>query len=275
MCAGLPEVSGPSGPLATVDLGRVLVTGAASGLGRHLCERFGARPFLRGDRAEALEGEAFDLIVHCAANASLAVGDGQAFRFVDDNILLTERLTRIPHGLFVFLSSVDLYPVIGGPWREEAPLSLDATRNAYGAAKMMAEAVVRERCRRHLILRPTTLLGRYARANNIIRLLTADEPRLTLTAASRFNCLLHDDVAAFIVACLHQERSGIFNLGRNDTVSLEEVAAAFGRTPRFGTIDYTVPWTCMDKAAEILPGLRGNSLSAIRTFFRTVQDRAV
>lgn len=250
--------------------GRTLVVGAAGGLGRSLLERFSGIPFVRGNDPATLERDYFDTVVHCAANANGVVDAEQAFRFVDDNILLTERLTRIPHGLFIFISSIDVYPADGTARRETDQVRLDAVRNPYGGAKLLAESIVRKRCARSLVLRPATLLGRYARPNNIIRLLTQDDPRLTLTAGSRFNCLLHDDVADFIACCARRGETGVFNLGRRDEITLGEIAAAFGLTPRFGKIDYAAPCIDINKAAALSPGLQNGSMDAVRAFSASV-----
>ena len=78
--------------------GNLLITGTGSGLGRYLHGRFGGTALTREtDVEELIEGEPFDAIVHCAVNAAIDPPGEAMAGYFEDNVLLTERLTRVAH----------------------------------------------------------------------------------------------------------------------------------------------------------------------------------
>src|SRR5690606_27860106 len=60
--------------------------------------------------AEIEAGAPYDAIIHCAFGSQKLVTPASAFAYLDDNMLLTERLAALPHRTFVFISSIDIYP---------------------------------------------------------------------------------------------------------------------------------------------------------------------
>lgn len=251
---------------------RVLVTGARSGLGCYLHDLLGGQALMREDDPAALEGETFDLIVHCATVAGFDIRLSGLSPFIEDNLVLTERLTRLRHGVFVYLSSVDVYPQTGGPHHEDEDIRVDELCGAYPLTKLMAETLVRSRCPRHLILRPTTLLGRHARANNLIRLLTRPDPRLTLTADSRFNCVTHESVGQLILSCIKGPVTETVNVAASGDITLSEVAQRYGLSPAYGTIRYDVANVANEKARSRLSAFSRDSAAAIEDFLGSFQN---
>jgi len=107
----------------------VLVTGAASGIGRYLAERSSAEIVTR-DRPLAMLGEIsepYDAILHCAFNMRRNVGPEQIHGYLQDTIELTEAVARVPHRTFVLLSSIDVYPTGAGTCDEDTQLDAFAT----------------------------------------------------------------------------------------------------------------------------------------------------
>ena len=235
---------------------RFLVSGAASGLGRALHERFGGTALTRTDDPRDLSPEdRFDIILHCAINTrDRPEGDG-LYRFVNDNLLLTDRLLDLPHAVFVHVSSVDVYPKNDAEHTETEALSLDMPGTPYGTMKLASEALVRERAPEHVILRPTALLGRHMRPNSLVRLLTEEDCRLTLAPESRFNYVRHETVAEFVERVLDSDQRGIFNLASSGNMSLGDIAARYGRRPAFGSFRYDVGRIDNRKSVSLLPAL--------------------
>ncbi len=251
-----------------------LITGAGSGLGRYLYERFGGVALTRDVALDDLfaAGRTFDVIIHCAFNASRELV-GEALRgYIADNLLLTERLTRLPHRRFVYLSTVDVYPRANRRHREDQPVALAGPCSAYAATKLMSEALVRHRSKAHLILRPTTMLGRYSRPNSLIHLLTKEDCVLTVAAESEFNCVLHRDVADFIELCLAHGHAGTYNLASRSNLRLGTLARRLGRAPRFGRYLYRVGRIDNSRAAALSPAFRRSSYATLAEFLKGIGE---
>ena len=85
---------------------RILVTGTGSGLGATPYDGFGDMALTRADNpAKFWEHSVYDAIVHCAIDLAEGVDDA-----VSKNVSLLKDVCRIPHRLFVYISSVDVYP---------------------------------------------------------------------------------------------------------------------------------------------------------------------
>ena len=101
---------------------QVLTTGTRSGLGRHLFEYFGGIAWNRDISREARDGlnaDGTDVIIHSAFNSSSEVDSNSLYRYMADNVLLTYDLTRIPHQVFVYISTCEVYQGHPEPHREE------------------------------------------------------------------------------------------------------------------------------------------------------------
>ncbi|MBI5594725.1 MAG: NAD(P)-dependent oxidoreductase [Elusimicrobia bacterium] len=214
----------------------MLVTGAASGLGRFLHGALGGKGLRRGDPLDGLSPE---VIVHCAANARRDAGP-EALRA--DNIAYTERLLALPHGRFVFLSSVEAA----------------APRSDYARAKAEAEGLVLTRGRRALVARCGALLGPGMRPNALVRLLWSKP--VGLASGSVFDWVLYEDVLDFLRAGLEKGLEGIYNLVPSRPATLGEAAAALGLSAEWGAFRYESPRADGSAAAAVCPGLRRTSL---------------
>ena len=248
---------------------RYLISGAKSGLGRHLVEHFGAAatPITRETDLDALATDAAQAtIIHCAFNSGRPASPADTCRYIEDNLLLTERLLRLPHNRFVFVSTVDVYPRDDGPRREDREIGLDALQGGYPVTKFLSEILVRERGRAPLVLRPTAMLGRYARPNSLVRLLTDPTCRLTLSPDSRFNYIRHEDVAGFVDLALAHGLDGVYNLAARSNVRLGDVAAAHGRSPQFGSFVYDVGEIDAAKVRAVCPAFDRTSEDFVTLF---------
>lgn len=223
----------------------VLVTGAASGLGRYLHGALGGVPFRRGD---ALPPGPWEAVVHCAANARRGAAL-EALR--DDNVGLTERLLALPHARFVFVSTVEAAAPAGD----------------YGRLKREAEEAVLARGKRPLVLRCGALLGPGMRPNALMRLLDG-EPQ-TLAGDSTFDWVLYEDVLAFLRAAMDRGLEGIYNLVPSRAATLAEAARALGRTPAWGTFRYVTPPADGTAARAACPALARTALENAMLFAKT------
>ena len=81
-------------------------------------------------------------------------------------------------------------------------------------------------------------MGKYTRTNNFLKILLEDNPVLTLSAASTFNCILYRDILDFIQLALERDLTGIYNVVSNNRVSLGQMANRFGKQCQFGDFTY-------------------------------------
>lgn len=181
-----------------------------------------------------------DVIIHSAANCAREVSLRNLYGYLDDNILLTERLVAAPHRKFVFISSVDVYPGGAGPHAEEEEIPADSARGVYAMSKMMSEAVVRQRCENHLILRMTTPLGPYTERGTTVRLIKDPSWVPALSGESRYNYVLYADLGDFIRLALEKDLRGTFNAAASGNIRLRDVARLLGASREFGAVSYDV-----------------------------------
>lgn len=229
-----------------------LVTGAARGLGFALHRALGDVPFTRGTTFESLKsGEPFDAIIHAAVNSTKDITDLEGY--IEDNVLLTQRLLKVPHKRFVYISSVDV----------TKPTD---SMGLYASTKLISETLVRQEGIKPLILRPTTLLGYGMRPNAIYRMLTESNPELFVAATSRYNLILHSDVCEFVRIALEREITGCFDLASSNEIVLGFAAKDLGLKPTFGLHHYQVGKTDNLAAARIVPAFSRTSFQTLMAF---------
>ena len=243
---------------------RILVTGTGSGLGATLYERFGDVALTRADNpAEFWEHSAYDAIVHCAIDLAEGVDDP-----VSKNVSLLKDVCRIPHRLFVYISSVDVYPNADGALREDDPLGPIPTDASYRAIKLACEQVLADTGTASLVLRPAALLGSTARPNSLIRMRRDPHCALSLSAASTFNYVLHRQVGEFIEAAMRDGHTGVYNIAATENVTLKEVAGILGARPVYGNFQYRTGDIDNSKAKAIYPELSMTSNENITAFIQ-------
>jgi len=249
---------------------RILITGSASGLGKHLAQSLGGASWNRTDATSWEQNP--DVIIHCAWPARPPQTSEGLFQYFEDTLELTKRLVQLPHRKFIFLSTAEVYPLDGHSGAESQPIQTSAVRNVYAACKLIAESIVDARSRKPLILRSTGLLGFTARPSSLIRILKEDSPALSLTAESRFYYILHRDVEAFIRLAIEQDLTGIYNVSSSKSITLGEAAAKYNRRVRWGSYTYDIGRVDNQKIAAILPSFGKTSLEVIEFYLNLVKN---
>ena len=250
---------------------RILTSGIRSGLGKHIYERLGGISWTRqtsvGERGE-IRCTGVDVIVHCAGSSRQPVDSESLYGYLADNVLLTEELASVPHQKFILISSVDVYPKGSGLRSENMTFLVDEVNGIYGTTKLMSEAIVRELCPNHIILRCTALLGKHSRKNSLLRIIEEESCVLTLTGDSRFNYVLLSDVSDFIRFALDRDVEGIYNVACSQNVTLSRAADILGKKVHFGQFHYDVGEIDNQKISSIFPAFNKTSEDAIAEFVR-------
>ncbi|BBO79756.1 hypothetical protein DSCO28_03220 [Desulfosarcina ovata subsp. sediminis] len=221
---------------------KYLITGTSSGLGKYLLEEIGGEAFIRNNHNALISNQNrhFFGIIHCATDARNFVLSNELINYYQSHIELTKNLLSIPHDHFIFISSVEVYAeqfllnsesdvhrVPSYPVRNETNL-------LYGVFKLLAEKIVQEKSNKALILRPTSIVGRTMRKNNIQKLLSNSQQPISLHPDSSYNLVSMQQIKDFIKLSMDKNISGIFNIGANDNASLKEIAKFIGGEPKFG-----------------------------------------
>ena len=221
----------------------VLVTGVRSGLGHAVHHALGGIGFSRGmalDDPAILAAAPFDAVIHCAVNAAKSVSMKTAYGYMEDNLLLTQRLVGIPHRKFVFISTLAVYPPTGRAVSESDDVDLMPLAGPYAFTKLFSDLYVQQRANEPLVLRTTTLLGPAIRTNTVKRALTEHGCQLFLAPDSRYNFVMHDDVVDFILMAMDRDITGVFNIGSEGLVTLSSLVDQLGLSVRYGEYHYDI-----------------------------------
>jgi len=245
----------------------VLVTGIDRGLGKTLHAVFGGTGLNRGNAEEILASrDSYDAILHAAFNPRRDSDSESLYGAVTDNLLLTERLARLPHKQFVYISSIDVYPKNGGRHAEDELIRPETANDLYVLFKLMAESIVTGTAAGALILRCSAMLGASARRSSLIKILEDEKPKVELSPDSVFNYVLHSDIAAFIRYALENEMTGTFNAAARETMTLGEAAEEAGKKVIFGSYRYDSGQISNQKIAAVCEGFRKTSLETVRAY---------
>jgi len=247
----------------------LLTTGVNSGLGKHLYKKLGGDFITRDTDVEKysrLKHNGVDQIIHCAVNSSRNVHSNNVYDYVSDNVLLTKRLTSIPHSKFIFISSVDVYPKNRNIHDEDEIINTDDIKGIYGMTKLISESIVEKHCTNYAILRCSSLLGQYSRKNNTLKILDADPCELSVTADSLFNYVLHTDVESLISYILKTDIQGIFNVAAARNIAISDVAKLSNKSVKYGTFHYDVGLINNSKITNICKSFEKTSEQTILQF---------
>ena len=250
---------------------KILITGAKSGIGKYLHEHLGGVGFTRENAEKILSAhERFDVIIHCAYNSSREVDSENVHSYFSDTIGLTEKLLEMPHKLFIFFSTVDVYPRKKGLHKEDEIIPLDEVKGMYAITKLISESLVRDKSKNFLILRPTGLLGEYSKKGSLMKVLTDALPAITLTKNSEINCVLYPDILGFIQRAMEKNIHGIYNIASSQNITPVNIAKRMNKKVSFGRFEYNVGAYDTSKAVGIIPAFKKTSEDAIRLFAKNL-----
>ncbi len=248
---------------------KFLITGSSSGLGKHLLEFFNGIPFTRETfetELNNLRKKGVDVIIHAAFNSAKNITSDNLYSYINDNVLLTINLLKIPHKKFIFISTVDVYPIDGKKHCEEQVIDINSVYGIYAITKLISESLVKKISPNYLILRCSTLLGKYSRKNSLIRIIKEVNPTLSLSSESTFNYILHSDVSGFIKLALEKNFKGIYNLASSTNITLAQAAEILEKKVLFGDYIYYAGNIDNSKSAATYSRFRKTSVEIISEF---------
>lgn len=257
----------------------ILVSGCNSGLGRYCYEKFQAQGLHRNsdfrDFLRLAEQQPFDAIIHCAWNTNAATMKNNFQQYLNDTLILTEKLLTLPTKLFVFISTIDVYPLTNTFHDEEECIDISQIKTVYGQMKYVTEQYIQSKTKNFLIIRPSALLGEYAKPNSLMKILSQDKPTLSLSEKSEFNYVLHADLAEFIALAMEQDIRGIYNFVAQDNITLAQVCEKYARKADFGSYEYQTQAVSTDKIDDLKSGLLKTSVLAIEQFIKNQHRQGI
>ena len=248
---------------------KILVTGVGSGLGKYIHQELGGLGLTRQNSEEVLQSakkSGVDVIIHCAFNPRSDFFSDSFADYIGDNILLTYRLAEIPHRQFIYVSSIDVYPISKTIHTEDEAISANQVSGIYGITKLASESIVQRGSKKFLILRGVGFLGACTRKNSCQKIIEDDPCELTLTADSVFNYVRHADILDFIRLAIQNGTHGIYNLASSQNITLKEVANFFKKKVKYGSHRYDVGEISNQRIAQTSPAFQKTSMEAVVQF---------
>ena len=228
-------------------MGKILVTGIGSGLGKYLFENLPNSLGLSRDNFNLVKDEDIDTIIHCAFNKENVVTNYK--KYLDDNIFLTQRLKNICAPNFVYISTVDVY--------QENP-------TMYAHFKRFSETLLNKN---DLILRCPMMLGSTMKPNHATKLKDNIES-LGLSGESQFNYILMSDLLEFFISEDYKQYKGIIDFVSNDLVKLEDVKQYFNSSTKLGEYVYQNNLDFQNPIFKLNEKYNKSSFEKIKQYFK-------
>jgi len=228
-------------------MGKILVTGIGSGLGKYLFENLPNSLGLSRDNFNLIKDEDIDTIIHCAFNKENVITNYK--KYLDDNIFLTQRLKNIYCNKFVYISTVDVY--------QENP-------TMYAHFKRFSETLLNKN---DLILRCPMMLGSTMKPNHATKLKDNIES-LGLSGDSQFNYILMSDLLEFFISEDYKQYKGIIDFVSNDLVKLEDVKQYFNSSTKLGEYVYQNNLDFQNPIFKLNEKYNTSSLEKIKQYFK-------
>ena len=250
----------------------ILVSGTSNGLGKFLCKKFKAESFNRSINFKP--SKSYDIIIHCAYNMSTEVKNVDIANYLNDTVNLTNELLKIKHNLFVFISTVDVYPSEDQTFDEETKINTFNPKNLYALTKIICEENIKQRTKKNLILRSGILLGKHSRINSIKKIIN-NFKTISLSNKSNFYCIHYKDIESIIRLSQKKKITGTFNCILKPGFTLNELALKFSKKIEFGKYFYKTPKICNRKLIKNFNFLKFSSLECIENNIKDLKEEKI
>jgi nucleoside-diphosphate-sugar epimerase len=237
------------------------------------CERSGlAYTVIDRTSYAGLIGERCDVFINANGNSSKLLASNNPLADFDASVRsVRQSLADFRYGLYVYLSSCDVYPDCSDPAATREGAAIDAGRQSpYGFHKSLAEACVSHAAQDWMIVRCGGFVGPGLRKNPIFDILHGGPLWLDPRSELQF---LHTDGHASLVLALAERapHNGVYNLCGRGVIRLSEVIEETrSEVPvKAGSpfLRYDVSIEKVSRWVEI-PETRDTVLAFVQSFFR-------
>lgn len=252
-------------------MSNILVSGAQSGIGKYICEQLNGIPLTR-ENIQILNKNDFDIIIHCANNRNKFPYSSELFQYYLDNLRLTEKLVSCNHKKFIYFSTCEVYPYQSGKiWREKDEIPVSDLKGVYPYLKLMSEKIVENESEQNLILRLSSLLGKYTKPNTITRIFNKKKGPFSLSEQSVFNFVSYEDVLGLVNKSITSSISGTFNVVSSNNIDLKKIAILAKNEPIFGKYVYKIGNISNEKITQYKDSFKKTSEEILISFFKEVR----
>lgn len=232
----------------------IILTGASSGLGAYFKSCLPSSIVLSHKNFELdifrLQNKVKNpIIIHSAFDAGHTIADYD--RYIRSNISYTLELAKLKPSHYVYISSAAVH------LKDNTP---------YKLCKLLSEQIVQGVVGKHLIIRPTAVLGPYMRNNSLVKILSNNCPKLTLDASSTFGYVLQRDIFSFIAHCIKNQITGAYDFVPSSVVSLEQICQLYNKSAKFGSYVHKQDILPNQQIVDIMPELNKTSEQVIEEF---------
>ncbi len=201
---------------------KILVTGSNSGLGKFLKKKLSAVGYNRNSKLDKIKKKKWDLIIHCAFNTVSPNSLKNLDNLIDDNLTLSYNISRLK-GKKIFISSCAVYEKQNVKLRDEnTEIFLNFENSIYSKFKLFSEQFFNKKT--DLILRLGSIIGKGMRNNTIKKILFGKNPKIYLNKKSSYSFVSYNEILKFINISQKKKLTGIYNILRNDNVTLKELS---------------------------------------------------
>ena len=187
--------------------------------------------------------------------------------YLQDTLFLFNKISRISHKLFIFISTIDIYNFDSNMLHyEDESIPIEEVSGCYSMMKLAVEELVRNNCDNYIIIRPGMLLGPYMRENNIKRVLGLSNKPLTLSGDSTFNFTSYANIKKVIMYCIENNIRGTFNVVSSDEVSMYDLASKYNPSVEFGKYTYTTPHVNNEKIINTIPNVMKRAMECVESY---------
>ncbi|MHA1987692.1 MAG: hypothetical protein ACW98D_13740 [Promethearchaeota archaeon] len=208
---------------------KFLITGINSGLGKFLSQELSDGKGLHRDNFDEIASESYDVIVHCAFDKKKEINeiDGMigCYRYLDDNIFLTQRLLDLNYSYFIYISSIDVH----------------IRTTMYSTFKKFAESIVVRGKGKTIILRCPALIGKTMKSSHLTKIVCEKNSKLTLSGESTFNYILFEDILELLIQGKYRQMNGIYDLRADNNVKIKDIKKEFKSDVKLGDYIYKSP----------------------------------
>tara|TARA_B100001093_G_C26789869_1_gene998475 strand:+ start:202 stop:897 length:696 start_codon:yes stop_codon:yes gene_type:complete len=228
---------------------KYLISGTKSGLGKFLFQNLKKESLglNRNNRNLLKKFNSFDVIIHCAFNKENEISD--YYKYIDDNIFLTEQLLKLNYKKFIYISSIDVY---------------SQKNSNYVLFKKISEKLVMKK-KNTLILRCSSMVGESMKNNHLLKIKKSKDTNLS--SYSTFNYILMSDIFKFILN--HKKiHNRVIDFVSNKNITLKSVSNFFNSNTVFGKSRHITKNNFINPIFKYYDSFSYSSLQNLNRYFK-------
>lgn len=190
----------------------ILISGTSSGLGKFLLNKLNGYKLNRKKKISFYEKKKWDLIIHCGFY------NGNDSKKGLECIKFSHQVSKLKSKKTIFISSMSIH---------------DKMNNSlYKQSKKICELFYNDK--KDYIIRLGSLIGDEMRKNTIHKILFSKNPKIGLTANSKYSFVHYNEVLQLINFLLKQNKNKCVNFYRHKLFSIKQIANKFNKKVNYG-----------------------------------------